>query len=541
MPTVDLRRRLAELEGQIIEHKRALHELEDARLAVERELYASAAYPVLTLPAEITSEIFIHCLPPVGKLRFMNHRETVPLIPSAVCRVWRNITLTTPALWSTLHVILHGIPHRLLSKPGFLEGSISLWLARAGVFPLSLLLHAVGHDALSHARDIVHRCSHRVEYLELDIGDSGIHELELDSVAFPLLRSARLEGNQSLEPTTGCVFHNAPRLHDLNLPQAIDNLVPPWVQLTRFEGRIFNLDLFNMAVNLTEATCHLDDEEAYGPFKMITHLRLSSLTVLLGSLNIIKYLTLPALKILEISEMDNCDYRSLEPFLTRSSPSLVSLSVRADYDCEEHWHPCLPRVASTLENLVIDQVPEALMLRLFHGTPDKILHLLPNLRTLSLSDVPGGVNLYFLVDFLYSRSDKLRAFRLVWTYPPFLDGKYYLGPSANKTGDTISGHLSRLARSGIDIYLGTVDKNYVTVDSPTTWMQIFTSHFSLHKISIFYGEIPVPKALSHDKFTQHVLPIICAQIGVMIVELIYIHSISHNAGSLREDAGSSTS
>jgi hypothetical protein len=81
-----------------------------------------------------------------------------------------------------------------------------------------------------------------------------------------------------------------------------------------------------------------------------------------------------------------------------------------------------------------------------------------------LPDVEGGVDLYWVTQYLYSRSDALRSFRLVWKFPPFLDGEYYLGPEASKTTDTISGHLSRIARTGMDIYLGTENKNYAAIN-----------------------------------------------------------------------------
>ncbi|KAJ7693884.1 hypothetical protein B0H17DRAFT_840283, partial [Mycena rosella] len=55
-------------------------------------------YPVLTLPPEITSEIFVHCLPDRRKWDVVNPKEA-PLLLMHVCSAWRNITISTPALW----------------------------------------------------------------------------------------------------------------------------------------------------------------------------------------------------------------------------------------------------------------------------------------------------------------------------------------------------------------------------------------------------------------------------------------------------------
>jgi len=108
------------------------------------------------------------------------------------------------------------------------------------------------------------------------------------------------------------------------------------------------------------------------------------------------------------------------------------------------------------------------MASMFDIFGEKHLRTLPNVRTLSLREVEGGVDLYYLVDFLYLRSDTLRSFRLVWASNPSLNGEYPAGPRATKTVDTISGHLSRLAQSVMEMYLGTEGKNYVAIaDSGT--------------------------------------------------------------------------
>ncbi|KAJ7751712.1 hypothetical protein B0H16DRAFT_1211046, partial [Mycena metata] len=52
-------------------------------------------YPILTLPVEVTTEIFVHCLPenPIlsGKL--------APLLLGRICRKWRDIAYGHPRLW----------------------------------------------------------------------------------------------------------------------------------------------------------------------------------------------------------------------------------------------------------------------------------------------------------------------------------------------------------------------------------------------------------------------------------------------------------
>ncbi|KAJ7113036.1 hypothetical protein C8R44DRAFT_596190, partial [Mycena epipterygia] len=55
-------------------------------------------YPVLTLPSEITSDIFIQSIP-----RDSNpSRHTAPLLLTQICRQWRAIALATPSLWQSI-------------------------------------------------------------------------------------------------------------------------------------------------------------------------------------------------------------------------------------------------------------------------------------------------------------------------------------------------------------------------------------------------------------------------------------------------------
>ncbi|KAJ7129240.1 hypothetical protein C8R44DRAFT_533755, partial [Mycena epipterygia] len=55
-------------------------------------------YPVLTIPLEITAEIFVHCLPTTRRSDVLNPEEA-PLLLTHVCRAWREIAISTPSLW----------------------------------------------------------------------------------------------------------------------------------------------------------------------------------------------------------------------------------------------------------------------------------------------------------------------------------------------------------------------------------------------------------------------------------------------------------
>ncbi|KAJ7500974.1 hypothetical protein B0H11DRAFT_752822, partial [Mycena galericulata] len=78
------------------------HQLEVLKTR-ERDLeaaLASVVYPVLTLPPEITSHIFLKCLPFHGRVQ--PSATKAPLVLARVCRQWRDVALATPRLWSSI-------------------------------------------------------------------------------------------------------------------------------------------------------------------------------------------------------------------------------------------------------------------------------------------------------------------------------------------------------------------------------------------------------------------------------------------------------
>ncbi|KAJ7648639.1 hypothetical protein DFH06DRAFT_1095428 [Mycena polygramma] len=83
-------------------------------------------YPILTLPVELTSEIFLHCVPvePVPSVR------VAPMLLGRICQEWRQIAYGDPRLWSSLSI----------AEPAWysfgLEALIQDWVLRAGSVPL---------------------------------------------------------------------------------------------------------------------------------------------------------------------------------------------------------------------------------------------------------------------------------------------------------------------------------------------------------------------------------------------------------------------
>ncbi|KAJ7489447.1 hypothetical protein FB451DRAFT_1023911 [Mycena latifolia] len=121
--SVHLRSVVAETTAQIAQ-------LQEKRQNAQRQL-DSIVYPVLTLPPEITSEIFLHCLPTSYTDREWNSVESseAPMLLSHVCRRWREVAISTHALWAAIE----------FNAPS--PELFTTWLERAGGYPLALNLH----------------------------------------------------------------------------------------------------------------------------------------------------------------------------------------------------------------------------------------------------------------------------------------------------------------------------------------------------------------------------------------------------------------
>ncbi|KAJ7633254.1 hypothetical protein FB45DRAFT_1148910, partial [Roridomyces roridus] len=129
------RDRIAELDLEIEDLQHSLEPRLHERSQLCQSL-ASHRYPVLTLPAEVTSEIFTQFLPP-----FPQRPSLVgPLSPSfllRICRQWRDIALGTPALWSTMELDIDSEDKKLHARQ---LGLLDSWLQRSGHCPLSIAL-----------------------------------------------------------------------------------------------------------------------------------------------------------------------------------------------------------------------------------------------------------------------------------------------------------------------------------------------------------------------------------------------------------------
>ncbi|KAJ6466444.1 hypothetical protein C8R45DRAFT_489205 [Mycena sanguinolenta] len=330
--------------------------------------------PVFRLPVEITSEIFLHCLPTSYTEREWNsaNPSEPPMLLLHVCRIWREIAIGLPALWAKIEFSMDNAHSEKMART---------WLKRAKTCLLSVKLHrwppwdedeeetsddtssdeGGDEDGSSDEEDdqdtcsifqTLLECAHNLKFLELSAIPSGyIREMDrlLGSCRFPLLQKLTIGidngshyWDSELMNDAPCVglFRNAPLLRELSLsdtpPPFLKSL--PWHQLTKYTGTCDDLyhcvDALRLGSNLVEcafAACLTDQNF----MEILIHSNLKSLTLFDGSFStdIFGFLTLPALETLQILDCDEESFNDQEfqEFLTRSSPPLRQFTIRLDH------------------------------------------------------------------------------------------------------------------------------------------------------------------------------------------------------------------
>ncbi|KAJ7727230.1 hypothetical protein B0H16DRAFT_1894527 [Mycena metata] len=132
MSAKELERRIDKISAEIAVQRKLLKQLEHSKSATQRQLN-SLRDLVARLPLEISSEIFLRCLPDYPP---KPGAGLAPMLLLHICNAWSEIALSNPALWSTIH----------LNFPG--AEILQLWLERARNQTLSIALYSGLSDAV---------------------------------------------------------------------------------------------------------------------------------------------------------------------------------------------------------------------------------------------------------------------------------------------------------------------------------------------------------------------------------------------------------
>ena len=210
--------------------------------------------PVRRLPPEVVAEIFVHCLP-TNHNALMSIGEA-PLLLGRICRTWRDISISMPQLWCSLHVVipLCVIRDPLIEDPSIEDTScqsMKNWFARSGNLPLSISVMDCSWPRSSNNFDppkpkkhplieTLVQLSHRWKSLGLNVSSLSLKPmLALTADDVPLLESIKTEERRAKESLwSQCTFlRTARRLNNVSIRNVrrVSSLpfALPWAQLTR--------------------------------------------------------------------------------------------------------------------------------------------------------------------------------------------------------------------------------------------------------------------------------------------------------------------
>ncbi|KAF9000407.1 hypothetical protein BDQ17DRAFT_672371 [Cyathus striatus] len=203
--------------------------------------------PIEYIPAELLSEIFLHCGPTISY-----HPQQLNLPLTQVCHQWRTAACSTLEIWANLRIVWDD--PSIETREGAALHLCHSWLRRAGSYPLQISIH--GKDVLrfmNPVRDIVLPNSHRIRSLELDYeprisrspgyghypcGYSGLEVLPGKSLPSLVFASFTFTDRQApIFSSRSIAIQSAPNLRCLELRNSSYRLdyrmLPaPWSQIT---------------------------------------------------------------------------------------------------------------------------------------------------------------------------------------------------------------------------------------------------------------------------------------------------------------------
>ncbi|KAJ7487319.1 hypothetical protein B0H11DRAFT_1956550 [Mycena galericulata] len=217
------RAHIDDIEAEIFLLKRSIRGLRGQKKRTQQYLN-SYKYPVLTLPSELVSEIFLHYIPVYPRCPPRSGRRfRSPMLLAQICRQWREIALATPRLWRAIS--LQGQEDPSENYIQFLRS----WLGRSGDFTLSIGMDDLYSGDLS-AAEIEALIPHRAHWEHISVCATLPHLFTMEG-PMPQLRTIEIrdESFQFIPVKFDEIPHLCTAtLWDFNYPPEL----LPWSQLT---------------------------------------------------------------------------------------------------------------------------------------------------------------------------------------------------------------------------------------------------------------------------------------------------------------------
>ncbi|KAJ6577773.1 hypothetical protein B0H19DRAFT_568695 [Mycena capillaripes] len=434
MSVEEIQARIDQFSADIDQQKLKLRQLERDKSSAQRELNAICDPIMARLPSEISSHIFLHCLPETP----VPNAGVAPILLLHVCSAWRNIALFTPALWATISINSSTPADSQIWGP---------WLRRACDYPLSIsFAHGFGHvDA-----KVFGPYFKQIRRLEISDKDFRVDliQCELSSLQTLTIRAVqRWQGYQA-----------APEdFYTLQVVKLL-GLAPNLVECTLVDVTTGN--------HLNHGPLYPHDSSSRRASPHVTLPRLHRLELVetstlrghVGGTGILKHLTLPTLEAL-ILPLDKNSASMLSLFLNRSSPPpLQTLELsrgRGNNSLTLAELDQSLRLIPSLAHLKCYAWEESFLDDLFSALADAPSLFLPNLQSLQIQHPFSGLS-----ERSYKRVYRALSLRREQLVCVVIKGGGVTGfrrsVDIGMSGpDADAGHdLRRPVMEGMDIYIG---------------------------------------------------------------------------------------
>ncbi|KAJ7842510.1 hypothetical protein B0H13DRAFT_2098673 [Mycena leptocephala] len=329
---------LAHVKARIALHKKFIAALEREQEELEGSL-SQVIYPVLSLPFDVTSCIFLHCLPSHG--RVSPSPSTAPLVLAQICRRWREVALSTCGLWSSLYLDPGIDMDTVMYNPTVASDDrfrnlLRTWFSRARGSPLALGLDFRFRRVSNAFMNLLSSYAGQIYRLDLHIWPEQFQKSRPLHASFPLLQ--HLSTSHSSERDVRALLDHGPPLRLLRLlgneseRDLSVNFSLPFLTSLEIAAEISAetfLEVLRRFPALSDFNFCLLESDAYKitkPSIASTFPHISSLTLGSGQSTAALYLvTLPNLRFLKLP--DFCTPVDVQKFLSRSACTIDHLVI----------------------------------------------------------------------------------------------------------------------------------------------------------------------------------------------------------------------
>ncbi|KAG1860427.1 hypothetical protein C8R48DRAFT_712704 [Suillus tomentosus] len=297
--------------------------------------------PIGRLPTEILAEIFLYCIP--EDANWAPAPDLAPMQLTAVCRRWREIAVNMPNLWRRLRL---EIGHGDWQQRAFCYES---YLKRSRGRQLSLTLECDNNN-WTELRSLLRPHVDQISSLHVGLfPDAGSFPLVLADFGGLEELAIYADGDDgpapALDNIEDFITHLPPNMRSLRLLDVMLEFrtltslnSPSWAGLTNLEVSVEGLirlpRLLRLCPNLSSLTMIGVFKVANETSGQLTHNKLQSLrisgdfymrSVLFGLLGLFDSVTLPNLRIVEVSNIGGWAHEEFKAFIERSQCPLESL------------------------------------------------------------------------------------------------------------------------------------------------------------------------------------------------------------------------